>query len=58
MPGTPRIYLEASLGHGGERGARVGEGLLWRDRHYMEEALNAFCLHQCSLTITPEASSW
>jgi len=58
LPGTPRIYTEASLEHGGERGARVGEGLLWGDRHYMEEALDTFCLSQCRLTITPEASSW
>lgn len=39
-------------------GARVEGGASVGDRHYMEEALNAFCLHQCSLTITPEASSW
>ena len=29
MPGTPRIYTEVCLGHGGEWGAGVGQGLLW-----------------------------
>lgn len=56
VSGAPRRYTEVILGHGGERGSRAKEGLLEGDRH-MEKALDAFCLIQWRLTVTPAVSS-
>lgn len=51
------LYLPATnpaWGHGGEGvGIRAREGLLEGDRPYVEEAVEAFCLIQCRLTISP-----